>query len=124
LAIGKLRHHCTMVISYEPQNGNAAIAVSSQMRISCREMSCRLDSACSVSPAKNSSATCRLNAVDLYRLANGRMYRLSQAADKKLEIWRGQTMQDGKGRRTGRNQGRPDVTKAINQVAYESEPPR
>ena len=47
-----------------------------------------------------------------------------QAADKKLEIWRGQTMQDGKGRRTGRNQGRPDVTKAINQVAYESEPPR
>src|SRR5580658_8883882 len=33
-----------------------------QIRISCREMSCRLDSACSVSPAMNSSATCRLNA--------------------------------------------------------------
>ncbi len=33
-----------------------------QIRISCREMSCCLDNACSVSPAMNSFATCRLNA--------------------------------------------------------------
>ena len=33
-----------------------------QIRISWREMSWRLESACRVSPAMNSSATCRLNA--------------------------------------------------------------
>src|SRR5579864_3751978 len=33
-----------------------------QIRINCREMSCRFESACSVSPAMNSSATCRLKA--------------------------------------------------------------
>src|ERR1700712_1377810 len=33
-----------------------------QIRTNWREMSCRFESACSVSPAMNSSATCRLNA--------------------------------------------------------------
>lgn len=32
-----------------------------QIRISCREILCRCDSACSVSPKVNSSAFCRLN---------------------------------------------------------------
>ena len=61
---------------------------------------------------------------DLYCRVNGRMYRLSRAADKKLEVWRVQAMEDAAGGLIGRYQGRPDATKAIGQVAYQPEPRR
>jgi hypothetical protein len=69
----------------------------------------------------NSSATRRLSAPDLYCRVDGRMYRLSRAADKTLEVWRVQAMQDAAGRRIGRYQGRPDATKAVDQVADQRE---
>jgi hypothetical protein len=52
------------------------------------------------------------------------MFRLSGAADKKLEVWRVQAMDDAAGRLLGRYQGRPDATKAVGQVAYQPEPRR
>jgi hypothetical protein len=59
---------------------------------------------------------------DLYCRLNGRTYRLSRAADKKLEVWRVQAMEDAAGRLIGRYSGRPDATKAPGQVPCQPEP--
>jgi hypothetical protein len=61
------------------------------------------------------------SSTDLYCRVNGRTYRLSHAADKKLEVWRVQSMDDAAGRLIGRYQGRPDATRAIEQIAYQPE---
>lgn len=61
---------------------------------------------------------------DFYCRANGRMYRLSRRPDKKLEVCRVQSMDDATGRFIGRYKGRPDATKAVEQVAYQPEPRR
>jgi hypothetical protein len=59
-----------------------------------------------------------------YCRMNGRIYRLSRAPDKKLEVHRVQSMDDDTGRLIGRYQGRPEATKAVEQVAYQPEPRR
>jgi hypothetical protein len=51
------------------------------------------------------------------------MYRLSRA-DKKLAVWWGQAINDAAGRFIGRDQGRPDATKALDQVADQPAPGR
>ncbi|MCW3476269.1 hypothetical protein [Limobrevibacterium gyesilva] len=61
---------------------------------------------------------------DLYCRVNGRTYRLTRAPDKKLELRRVQSLEDAAGRLIGRYQGRPDATKAVEQVAYQPEPRR
>ena len=79
-------------------------------------------------PQRLSRADCKWTQIgsgpDLYCRVNGQTYRLSRAADKKLEVWRVQAMEDATGRLIGRYQGRPDATKAIGQVAYQPEPRR
>ena len=59
---------------------------------------------------------------DLYCRVNGRTYRLVKAEDKKLEVWRVQSMADTAGRLIGRYQGRPDATHVVGVVAYQPEP--
>jgi hypothetical protein len=64
------------------------------------------------------------SSADLYCRVNRRTYRLAKAADKKLEVWRVQSMGDAAGRLIGRYQGRPDATHAVGLVAYQPEPRR
>lgn len=53
----KLFHHSGRIDRF----GRLLIELHNLIRISCHEMSCCLGSACSVSPAMNSSVTCRHN---------------------------------------------------------------
>jgi hypothetical protein len=60
----------------------------------------------------------------LFCRVNARLYRLAPAADKRLELYRVDTPEDGGGRLLGRYLGRGDATKAVQQIAYQSEPTR
>jgi hypothetical protein len=52
---------------------------------------------------------------------NARLYRLTPAVDKRLELHRVELIDEGGGRLLGRYLGRADATKTVQQIAYRSE---
>lgn len=75
-----------------------------------------------------SGADCKWTPVggskELYCRINGRTYRLAPAADKKLRLWRINSIEDDKGIPIGTYGSRRDVTRTLEQVAYQPEPQR
>ena len=75
-----------------------------------------------------SGADCSWTTLDertvAYCRVNGRLYRLTRAEDKKLEMERLTTVEDGSGRHIGRYQSRGDATKALERAAFMPEPRR
>lgn len=61
---------------------------------------------------------------DAYCRANGRLFRLRRAGDRRLEMHRVGAVEDSAGRQVGRYQARADATKAVEQAAYRPEPRR
>jgi hypothetical protein len=73
-----------------------------------------------------SGADCKWTSIrgskELYSRINGRTYRLTSTADKRLRLFRVASIEDKDGIPIGTYGSRREVTKALEQVAYEPEP--
>ncbi len=56
-----------------------------------------------------------------YCRVNGRLYRLATTPDKRVELYRAEGLEAGKGTVLGRYLKRGDATKAVAQIAYQPE---
>ena len=58
---------------------------------------------------------------DVYCRMNGRLFRLTTTADKRIELYRAEGLETRKGTLLGRYLKRGDATKAVAQIAYQPE---
>jgi hypothetical protein len=65
--------------------------------------------------------TPRKGTKDVYCRANGRLFRLTATLDKRVELYRSATVDGDKGTLLGKYLSRGDATKAVAQIAYQTE---
>jgi hypothetical protein len=58
---------------------------------------------------------------DVFCRVNGRLFRLTTTSDKRVELYRAEGLEAGKGTLLGRYLKRGDATKAVAQIAYQPE---
>lgn len=58
---------------------------------------------------------------DVYCRVNGRLFRLTNTSDKRVELYRSENLEAGRGTLLGKYLKRGDATKAVAQIAYQPE---